>query len=1269
MQDANKDCLFDLHDVKRTYLALVEVEIETNTETIAALQSFYDFDRNGVFDINDMNFLFKVYYSYFLFLAVVPSIIANTAETSNSDLYNETTCSLVISVAPLVRCDPRLLPCIHLPAKDYDPITGHSTFVLLYIRSNDPAVFKLFNAATHPMANGSHVNFSSSKFSTGGLLLAADSGNGIYSAEIGTPVLKSALELSVILITSDSNGMMRTLPLFGSSTSSPHKMYNLTISSLPGVSNIHAVASTVNANIEFRDSWLAYNISDCTMNESKATLISAFIIAEVGAVVFIILIVVVIIKVRARRRVNTKVLEEVKIVENPILPNVIQQVYKSQYIEHEDPFAKRNYSPFQTLYHDPQDSVYVASNYLQPVCSLTAQFESITLGESIKLYAEFDGGEGRLSFTIALHGRSFSATLEDAIQSSKEFTVSPSTTTTYSLLVENANGFMARDEVTIVVSEQLFTSRKENLQVKKPSCTLSTERESIAKGGRVLLKADFTGGSARLSHNLIIKGHSFTNVIEDSISVSRDFYVTPSMTTKYLLSVQNSNGQMAHDSVTITVDDVLLKLNRPPPPTNRHCLLMTSATSVSPGEEIELTGVFSDGNATLIEKSNGLTSKNTISTDGDLVTSIVDNATNVRHFLTSLYVKPFTTTTYTLQVDYDDDIMIDYVTIEVKSPKQVQNSFHNNLAVTPVFDVTPVDYGTKKSEHTVHAPTSQEKNLHHFNSTKVPTKVANNYNAYNTLELPMSCSLRAQRESISKGEKIILTADFARGVASISYNLVIKGYSFRSLIAHSIEESYETLVAPTMTTTYTLLVKNSYGQVEQDSVTIIVDDVLLSLAPPPLPINRHCLVMSNSTISTSGAEIELTIICSKGDAKIIESIDGVTVNRTVLSMNAELSDSIIDVNTEISHFLTLLYVKPIVTTTYTCEVLFSDGETKCDSFTISVPTSAKSIAVTPSVDSPRRVKKVQHSDSFLKNAPKLSESFLRIASTKRTSEVEPSIAPIPESEPAKRQRAAKHSDSFLKNAPNLSDAFLKQTRRSVNPNTDEGIDTNRETIHVEIAPFSYSAVGVLSEVYGAQLTCSNTFVAAGKETYLTAVFGDGVATLCDDDGSTRTIAKSGEEICVTPFRMTTYTLLVEKSSGEIVTSCITINVFSAVTANIIAQPSSIMQNHISTLTVMFSGGEATLSGEGYICHSRRCESNGTPDVDAGSHLHSYIDAVLSSGQVIKSGDSFKVRPSQTAKYTLHVRGGGLDSISEASSCYVKIDNSTTADQGDLFWSP
>lgn len=220
------------------------------------------------------------------------------------------------------------------------------------------------------------------------------------------------------------------------------------------------------------------------------------------------------------------------------------------------------------------------------ITSFGANPDSITAGSSTTLTGVFANGTGMImpDFAPATSGTGVN--------------VSPSSTTTYVLVVTNSAGTSVTQNATVTVTPP---------SLPQPTITSFTANlTSITAGGTATLTGVFANGAGVITPG-DITATSGTGMI-----------VTPSTTTTYTLTVTNALGVAVTQTATVTVLPVV------PPPSITS--FTANPASIVSGSSTALTGIFANGTG--------------IITPGNL--SVTSG--------TPVNVTPATTTTYTLTV-------------------------------------------------------------------------------------------------------------------------------------------------------------------------------------------------------------------------------------------------------------------------------------------------------------------------------------------------------------------------------------------------------------------------------------------------------------------------------------------------------------------------------------------------------------------------------------------------------------------------------------------
>jgi hypothetical protein len=144
-----------------------------------------------------------------------------------------------------------------------------------------------------------------------------------------------------------------------------------------------------------------------------------------------------------------------------------------------------------------------------------AVYGSVGAGSQVLLSAQWENGTGRIGATTFT---GFSGSV----------TVSPQVTTTYTLIVTNADGVsVSRDLTVTVVPSPTITSFDQDLN-------------NVASGTQVTLTASWTGGSGRIGSAAF---GGFSGLLT----------VSPQVTTTYTLIVTNSANVSVTRDLTVTV--------------------------------------------------------------------------------------------------------------------------------------------------------------------------------------------------------------------------------------------------------------------------------------------------------------------------------------------------------------------------------------------------------------------------------------------------------------------------------------------------------------------------------------------------------------------------------------------------------------------------------------------------------------------------------------------------------------------------------------------
>jgi hypothetical protein len=204
------------------------------------------------------------------------------------------------------------------------------------------------------------------------------------------------------------------------------------------------------------------------------------------------------------------------------------------------------------LFNMPAATVTLTANFTtvqpaKPLCSLTASPASVSQGGSSTLTAACTPAATSYVWTGGSCANSTASTC----------TVTPNTTTMYSVAGVNAGGVGIAANATVTVTNT------------KPACTLSASPTSIVEGGSSVLTVTCNPAA----NSYIWSGGTCTG------NVASACRVTPTMTTTYSVSGSNSDGASGVVSVTVSVT----------PTSKPTCSLVASPIVVSAGGVATLT--------------------------------------------------------------------------------------------------------------------------------------------------------------------------------------------------------------------------------------------------------------------------------------------------------------------------------------------------------------------------------------------------------------------------------------------------------------------------------------------------------------------------------------------------------------------------------------------------------------------------------------------------------------------------------------------------------
>ena len=474
-------------------------------------------------------------------------------------------------------------------------------------------------------------------------------------------------------------------------------------------------------------------------------------------------------------------------------------------------------------------------------------FLSITSGSS-----SITSGQGQQVILRSLFTNG-TATINDASQfngvtvaNNETYTITPTSTTTYTLRVTNSIGFSVTSIITITV-------------VPMPTATLSITAGSfsITSGQEVTLTSFFTNGTATINKASPFNGVAITN--------NGTYIVSPTVTTTYTLRVTNSIGYYVDSNIiTITVYPV---------PTGTLNLTSGSSTIII-GDSVTIIPIFANGTATI----NGLSIF-----DGFAVTN---NGTYI--------VSPTVTTTYTLSVTNDAGFSVtSIITITVvpmptatlsitagsssitsgQGQEVTLRSLFTNGTAT-IYDNSSFNYlaVTNNGTYIVRPSVTTSYTLTVTNSLGYYIDSSVTITVYpvptGTLNLTSSVS------TITQSQSVTMSGTFADGTADIISVSTSDNSTIISTIHSNINLSQSYSITPDVTSDYRLRVTNGAGYFILSSNTININVYQTgSLVANRIIINRGPGFNENSTLTA-------TVVNGTGILRIYNSSTNIQTNIT-----------------------------------------------------------------------------------------------------------------------------------------------------------------------------------------------------------------------------------------------------------------------------------------------------------------------------------------------------------------------------------------------------
>ena len=180
--DVNGDCVFDLADaVYHVNSFLLPYTTDSSILKDYFLYSALDADQNGIFEVNDADFLARFNFNNLRYLSDL-TVVSTTTETSSHIVINATM----------------------LNAGD-SPAVGDTTYIFFGIELNNETLAAAFQSSVLSVGSVVTRSLEDAPFG-GGLLQAADIGGGVFSVEIGVNVTLANIGISVLQVTTDVDG-------------------------------------------------------------------------------------------------------------------------------------------------------------------------------------------------------------------------------------------------------------------------------------------------------------------------------------------------------------------------------------------------------------------------------------------------------------------------------------------------------------------------------------------------------------------------------------------------------------------------------------------------------------------------------------------------------------------------------------------------------------------------------------------------------------------------------------------------------------------------------------------------------------------------------------------------------------------------------------------------------------------------------------------------------------------------------------------------------
>ncbi len=512
-------------------------------------------------------------------------------------------------------------------------------------------------------------------------------------------------------------------------------------------------------------------------------------------------------------------------------------------------------------------------------------------------------------------------------ENSSSISVSPSETTTYTVVGSSYNCESEELQVTVTVIPEVVANAGNNL--------------TICNGESVTLNA--SGGA---------------NYLWSTGDTSASIIINPTETTIYTVTVSDNYGNSDSDSVTVTVDNVpVITLSE-----DITIIEGESATLIASGANAYLWSTSQDSSTITVSPTEtmtytaiGYSSINSCESEEAQVTvtvipslianagndvsicngeSVTLNATGGSNYLwstgetsASFTINPAETTVYTVTVsDNYGNSDSDSVTVTVD----------NVPVITLSEDITIIEGEssilTASGANAYLWSTGQDSSTITVSPTVTTTYTAVGYSSLNSCEseevqvtvtvLPNLIANAGNDVSICNGESIILNAS---GGSNYIWNTGQSGESIS--------------VNPTETTTYTVTVSDNFGNSDTDSVTVTVNEL------PNLNVSENITIIEgeSANLLVSGAETYLWSTGETEDSITVSPLETTTFVVTGTSNTCSVQEEI--TVTVIPLFIASAGSDAFVCDNTTYEVILTANEG--DSYLWSTGETTQSIIVSP----------------------------------------------------------------------------------------------------------------------------------------------------------------------------------------------------------------------------------------------------------------------------------------------------------------------------------